>query len=78
MRIRDTKEPQQGRTPFVEDNLLQAESLIESGQLLDARRILTSIISLYDRNREMKPLVNRAREKIRQLDTGEQDSGAGK
>ncbi len=87
--IKQDRSSQEGRTAFVEENLSQAESLIESGQLLDARRILSSIVSLYDGNREMKPLVDRAREMIHQLDSdvrsgdqsgdqgGDQGGGAG-
>jgi len=75
--ISDAKGSQEGPAPFVEDRLSQAESLIKSGQLLDARRILSSIISLYGNNREMKPLVDRAREKIHQLDAGDPEGGRG-
>lgn len=67
-RINADSDSQKDITAFVEENLLQAQALAESGRLLEARRVLHSIVSLYDGNREMKPLVDRAREQMQQLD----------
>ncbi len=66
--IQVAKGAQDGSKRFVEKKLAQALSLIEAGNLLAARRLLHGIVSLYDGNRELKPLVDQAREVMRQLD----------
>jgi hypothetical protein len=67
-RIQAAGGAQEGPRQFVEEKLAQAQSLIEAGNLLEARRLLHGIVSLYDGNRELKPLVEQAREVMRQLD----------
>jgi hypothetical protein len=67
-RIEAAKGAQEGQSRFVEEKLAQAQSLYETGNLLEARRLLHGIVSLYDGNRELKPLVEQARELMRQLD----------
>ena len=67
-RIQTARGPQNGSKQFVEEKLAQAQALIGAGNLLAARRLLRGIVSLYDGNRELKPLVDQARKVMRQLD----------
>ena len=55
---------------FVQKQLARANDLIATGSLIEARRVLDSIISLYAGNQEVKPLVERARELKQQIDAG--------
>lgn len=52
----------------LEKHLSQAQSLANNGKLIASRRILDSILSLYANNRELRPLVERARQQLRELD----------
>jgi serine/threonine protein kinase len=67
-RIQAASEGQTGQTQLVEEKLAQAQTLIDAGNPLEARRLLQGIVSLYDGNRELRPLVKQAREAMRQLD----------
>ncbi len=69
-RIKTDKQSSSDQIGFLEQHLEQARSLAEQGQLLEARRILDSLISLYARNQELRPQVERAREQLRLLDAG--------
>jgi len=55
---------------FVQKQLDRAKALVAAGDLIQARKVLDSIISLYEGNRELKPLLDRAREQMRQIDGG--------
>jgi len=55
---------------FVQKQLKRASNLAMTGDLLKARRILDSLVSLYDGNQELQPLVDRARQQLRKLDGG--------
>ena len=69
-RIKTDKQSPADQMGFLEQHLEQAQRLTENGKLLDARRILDSLISLYASNQELRPLVERAREQLRLLDAG--------
>ena len=68
-RIKAASDSQGDLGTFVEERLAEAESLSDEGQPLDARRMLRSIVTLYDGNRELKSQVARAREMIDQIDS---------
>jgi serine/threonine protein kinase len=53
---------------FLEQQLARASTLAESGELLEARKILDGVIELYGDNQEARPLVDRARDEKRRLD----------
>lgn len=55
------------QTEFVESHLDEAEALIEAGELLRARRILDSVVSLYGGNQELRPQVSRGRRLIERI-----------
>ena len=46
---------------FVRDQINKAKRLQGSGDLVEARRILDSVVALYDGNQELQPLVDQAR-----------------
>ncbi|NOZ38641.1 MAG: protein kinase [Planctomycetes bacterium] len=69
-RIKSDLQSSTDQIAFLEQHLDQAQSLVEEGKLLDARRILDSLISLYAGNQELRPLIERAREQLRTLDAG--------
>ncbi len=54
---------------LVEQKLVKAASLAGSGQLLESRRLLRSVIELYEGNRELAPVVEKARDQLRELDS---------
>lgn len=54
---------------LVEQKLDKAASLAGSGQLLEARRLLRSVIELYEGNRELAPVVEKARDQLGELDS---------
>ena len=58
---------QADRATFVQQHLDQAASLAREGHVLEARRKLRSIVSLYEGNQELRPLVEQAREQMNQL-----------
>ncbi len=62
-------DPDDGKSPadFVRDQLAESQSLIQAGDLFQARRILDGIISSYKDNRELQPLVDQARAQIQKL-----------
>ncbi|MEM9354280.1 MAG: serine/threonine-protein kinase [Planctomycetota bacterium] len=55
---------------FVQTQLDRAARLYQSGQLLEARKLLDSLIMLYGEYGEVEPLIQQARELLRQVDTG--------
>ena len=69
-RIRGDQQSSTDQIAFLEQHLDQAQTHAQEGRLLPARRILDSIISLYAGNQEFRPIVDRAREQLRQLDAG--------
>jgi eukaryotic-like serine/threonine-protein kinase len=52
---------------FVRSQIAKAKQLQSSGDLVAARRILGSIVSLYEGNQELQPLVDQARGLIENL-----------
>ncbi len=62
-------DPGEGKSQaeFVRDQLAQSKSLIQEGDLFQARRILDGIVSSYKDNRELQPLVDQARAQIQNL-----------
>ena len=68
--IKNDKQSSTDQIGFLEQHLEQAQSLAEKGKLIEARRILDSLVSLYAGNQELRPLVKRAKKQLRQLDTG--------
>lgn len=52
------------RLKIIGDALARAEATYQAGNVVEARKIWTSIVSLYDQNRECKPLVQRARKRL--------------
>jgi hypothetical protein len=52
---------------FVRDQLALSKSLIQAGDLFQARRVLDGIVSSYKDNRELQPLVDQARGLIQNL-----------
>ena len=69
-RMRTESQTSGDQLEFLEGKLEQAQSHVAEGQLMDARRLLDGVISLYAGNQELRPLVARAREQLRELDTG--------
>lgn len=58
---------------FLEEKILEAQTLADEGNPLEARRILDSMISLYASNQEMRSLVERARKQLAALDAGKSE-----
>jgi len=56
------------QSTFVQKQLKRASNLAMTGDLLKARRILDSLVSLYDGNQELQPLVEQARQQLRKID----------
>ena len=67
-RIRDILQRQgssgESQREFVERHLNRADELAGAGKTLAARRIWESVVALYDGNRELAALVDRARDRI--------------
>ncbi len=66
--LKSEQGPGDDQSAFVMKQLNRASNLAMTGNLLKARRVLDSLISLYDGNQELQPLVERAREQLRKLD----------
>ena len=66
-RIKSEQGPGENQSVFVLRQLDRAESLVEEGKLIEARRLLDSLVSLYDGNQELQPHIDRARQQIREL-----------
>ncbi|MBX3426009.1 MAG: serine/threonine protein kinase [Pirellulales bacterium] len=66
--IRDDAKSQQDLAEFVAEQLERARDLADDGQRLAAREVLTSVISMYDGNQELKSLVEEARRRKADLD----------
>ncbi len=69
-RMKADQAPGETQTEFLLKQLSRAKSLAEEGKPFEARRVLDSVVSLYDGNQELQPLVDRAREQMRRLDGG--------
>jgi eukaryotic-like serine/threonine-protein kinase len=70
-RIQTEQDPAESQTEFLEEQLKRARALAESGKLIEAKKVLEGIITLYGNNQEARPLVERARDEKRRLDTSE-------
>jgi len=68
--LKSDQAPGEDQSAFVQKQLERASDLAVSGSLLQAKRVLDSVVSLYEDNRELQPLVERAREQLRELDGG--------
>jgi len=66
--IKSEQGPGEGQSAFVLKQLDRARDLAKAGNPLQARRLLDSLVSLYEDNRELQPLVEKARAQLRQLD----------
>lgn len=67
-RIKAVQDSDVSQMEFLERQLSHASKLAESGELVEARKILDGIIELYGSNQEARPLVERARDEKRRLD----------
>lgn len=74
-RIKSDQASSTDKTAFLEETLAKAQTQADQGKLLEARRTLDSLISLYANNQEVRPLVQRAREQLAALDEGGSDAG---
>lgn len=54
---------------FVRDQIAKARQLQASGDLLEARRVLNSVVEFYDGNQELQPLVDQARSLMQGIGT---------
>ncbi len=52
------------RIQFVTENLRRADAYHDSGRTVDARKIWTGIVELYESNQELQPLVKRAQDRL--------------
>ncbi|MBS0262658.1 MAG: serine/threonine protein kinase [Planctomycetes bacterium] len=52
------------KVKLVTEALKKADELYQSGQVVEANKKWTSIVSLYEQNREFAPLVKRARKRL--------------
>jgi eukaryotic-like serine/threonine-protein kinase len=69
-RINNIKtDPEGGKSQldFVRDQISKAKQLQRSGDLLEARRVLNSVVEFYDGNQELQPLVDQARSLMHSL-----------
>jgi len=66
--IKSEQGPGEDQSAFVQKQLERASNLVMTGNLLQARRLLDSLVSLYEGNRELEPLVEQARQQLRKLD----------
>ncbi len=59
--------PGKSQADFVRDKIASAKKMIAAGNLFEARRVLDDLVSSYDGNRELQPLVDQARAQIQNL-----------
>ncbi len=57
----------ESQSEFVQGRLDEAKHLEATGQLMQARRVLESVVESYEGNRELQPLVDQARSQIQSL-----------
>ncbi|MGI8981889.1 MAG: serine/threonine protein kinase [Pirellulaceae bacterium] len=55
------------RGKFIDQKLAQAEQLQKDGKVLEARKILTGIVSLYGDNAEYAPFVTKVQKRLEEL-----------
>lgn len=67
--LKNPAETDENVAEIVDHKLDQAASMAKEGNLLGARRLLRSIIELYEGNRDLAPLMDRAREQLKELDS---------
>ncbi len=72
--IQNESADRQKSSELISQHLADATALAEQGDSVKARRHLLSVLSLYDGNQELQPLVDQAREQMRRLDLGEKES----
>jgi len=70
-RIQADQQTSEDQIDFLQQHLGQAQTHVEAGRLLEARRLLSGIVSLYGGNQELRPLVERAKQQLQQLDAGQ-------
>jgi eukaryotic-like serine/threonine-protein kinase len=66
-RVKSKASAQQTPFDFITGKLEQAQKLSQQGQHAQARHVLDEVIVLYANDRELKPLVDKARNQLRQL-----------
>ena len=55
------------RGKFIDEKVAQAEQLQKSGKVLEARKILSGIVSLYGDNAEYAPSVAKVQKRLEEL-----------
>ncbi len=66
--IQANREEGENQSTFVQKQLDRAQGLADEGKLIEARKVLDSLLSLYSENQELRPLVERARAQLQKLD----------
>ena len=69
-KIRNDPGDQGDLATFVASQIDRAQQLADSGQLLEARKLLDSVLMLYGQEGEFTPLIDRAQQLLRQIDNG--------
>jgi eukaryotic-like serine/threonine-protein kinase len=62
----DTSSSAEAREKFVREKLAEAEKLQEQGKHLQARKVWYGLESLYGNNAELAPLIDQARERLKE------------
>lgn len=71
--LKNPAESGENVSEIVQQKLDQAAKLAEDGELLSARRLLRSVLELYESNRELAPLMEKARDQLGDLDSQEDE-----
>ncbi|MCA9261760.1 MAG: hypothetical protein KDA61_21230, partial [Planctomycetales bacterium] len=61
-------DPSKSPAQFIDQQLQRAQQLADQGELLQAREVLQSVISLYLNNRELESRVAEAQRRLDDLD----------
>ena len=67
-RIKSTAQSQLELSKLIEQKLAEASHLVEQGQTLPARKLLHDVVTLYDGKVDVAPLVDQARQRLKELD----------
>ncbi len=65
-RLLDAGDTDTSRAKLVERKLDEADDLYDAGDVIEAQKLWRGIVSLYSENREMAPLVARAKKRLEQ------------
>jgi hypothetical protein len=63
----DKSSTAEAREKFILDKLAQADALVERGKTLEARKIWYGLESLYGNNAELAPLIEKARDRLKDV-----------